>query len=289
MSAIGKKRFRVFSQELYLEESIRAIEMFGNLAGQSDLRGKIADILPQHSTATRHRVASKIIQRFFREPGSKSPCLPFLRLVANIPESSIRRDLLYWRTARTDSVISAIASEIFYPVFVLGTLPSGYDESSFRMANIAALFSTDMVITRDLVVNYARRTWNFQNIQSLTLALRIMRQAELLGAIPVTIERRRILGYYMQPHSLALEVFVYSLYEDSQTARRKVLSFDQIQSGEVAKTFLLSRLQADSLLKSAEKKGYVSFIGIRGTRHISLTYENLQTLVDSVLAERVSG
>ena len=283
--APDKRRLTTFGQELYLRESIHAIEVFGGLAGHKDLRNKIADALSHGSMSTRLRLASKIIQRFFRNPNDKSPAHAFLRLVSGAKSEQLRRDLLYWRTARTDLVISAVAAEIFYPFFVLGILPAGYDESTFRMENTAALFTTDMVITRDLVVNFARRQWDFHSQTSLTLALRIMRQAEILDTISVTIGRRRILGYYLRPHFPAVEAFVYSIYEESMPQRRNILLLDQVQNGNFAKTFLLSRLQADSLLKTAEKNGYVKSISKPGPRRIELAIRNLDALVDKILEE----
>ena len=255
-----------FGQELYLQESIRAIESFSDTTTDDRLLEKIAELLPHPSENTRLRVASKLVQRFFK--GSPA----FLRLVKSLKNDSSRRQLLCWRTARTDEVISAIAREIFYPYFVLNIIPRGYDEAAFRMANTATLFSADRIVSRDFAVRYAREAWGFDSARTVTLALRIMKQAEILDSISVELGRRHVLGYFPQPLSLKPEVFAYCMYEeflgDHPTA-------DRIQNGDCSKLFFLNRLQVDSLFKALAKKELIEFEGM----HIRFAYSDLDSLV----------
>ena len=255
-----------FGQELYFQESIRAIECFSDLPADDHLPAKIAELLPHPSENTRLRVASKLVQRFFK--GSPA----FLRLVKSLKNDTARRELLYWRTARTDEVIAAIAREIFYPYFVLNIIPKRYDEAAFRMANTATLFSVDRIISRDFAIRYAREAWNFRSERTVTLALRIMKQAEILDSISVKLGRRHVLGYFPQPLSLKPEVFAYCMYEeflgDHPTA-------DRIQNGDCSKLFFLNRLQVDSLFKALAKKKLIEFEGM----HIRFAYSDLDSLV----------
>ena len=66
--SVSASRFTVFSQELYYDESIRAIESFADAPRRRELHARIAEELPYPSAAMRNRVASKIIQRFFVNP-----------------------------------------------------------------------------------------------------------------------------------------------------------------------------------------------------------------------------
>ncbi len=281
-----RKELAAFSQELYYDESIRAIEAFADISDLDGLREKIAQILPQHSESTRLRIASKIIQRFFKSPDGRSLSSEFLKLTSQLKNDSARRDLIYWRTSRIDLLISAIASEIFYPFFVLQTLPAGYNEATFRMDNTASLFPIDSIITRDFVIKYAKKAWAFENVKSITLALRIMKQAQILDAISVSIGRRRILGYYPRPHSPNIEAFAYCLYEESLgCGNLAILSLDHVQNHNFAKVCLVSRLQVDSMLRETEKKGLISFLNMSGGRHVKLTLPSLGDLVEKLLCK----
>lgn len=279
---VTRSELAVFGQELYYDESIRAIKSFSKLHDREQLHAKIAETLHQSSSATRNRVAAKIIQRFFKDCSGNFPAMPFLKLVAQAKREDLRRALLYWRTACTDAVVGAIASEVFYPYFVLGRIPAGYDEPTFRMANTATLFPIDSVISRDFIVEYARRIWGFDSARTVTLALRIMRQAEMLDATSVVLGRRRVLGYYPRPHSLDLRAFAYCIYEEF-LGGEPMLSIDRVYNSACVKTFLLSRLQVDSLVRSAERKDLVEPVSLPGGRRIRLALPSLEALVDALI------
>lgn len=276
--------FATFGQELYFDESIRAIESCSDMSEQDRLPARIAELLPHPSEKTRLRVASKIIQRFFKAADGKSLAEPFPKLVKGLKSESARRELLYWRTARTDTIIAAIAREVFYPYFVLNALPKGYDEASFRMANTATLFPIDQIISRDFAVDYAKRIWNFHSARTITLALRIMKQAEILDAISVKLGRRHVLGYYPQAHSVRSEVFAYCMYEeflDGESA--PLVSLDRVQNGDCVKLFFLNRLQVGSLLRILERRKLIEFTALPGGRHIRFASPDLDTLVSILI------
>lgn len=262
-----------FGQELYFQESIRAIECFSDAPADDHLPPKIAEILPHPSENTRLRVASKLIQRYFKAGPS------YLKLVKATKNDAARHELLYWRTARTDAVIGAIAREIFYPYFVLNALPKGYDESEFRMANTATLFSADRIISRDFAIRYARETWDFDSERTVTLALRIMKQAEVLDSISVKLGGRHVLGYFPQPVCPKPEIFAYCMYEEFSPLLGRELNSrptpDRVQNGDCSKLFFLNRLQVDSLLKTLQKRKLIEFEGM----HIRFAFSDLDALV----------
>lgn len=269
--------FTVFSQELYYDESVQAIESFADAPRRRELHARIAADLPHSSATTRKRIATKIIQRYFVDPDGRYPADAFLKLVSSTRRRDIRMDLLYWRAARTDALIEAMAGELFYPYFVLGQIPHGYTESAFHMANTATLFSVDSVITRDFAIEYASRVWHFDSPRTVALALRIMRQAEILDAVSVTMGRRRVHGYYPLPHTPRLEVFAYCAYEEF-LAEGPLVSTDRLRNSAFAKVFLLSGLQMDSLAKMAERKKLLMPEG----RYWRLTKKSLAEVVETL-------
>ena len=277
--SVSPAEFTVFSQELYYDESIRAIESFADAPHRRELHARIAEQLPYPSAAMRNRVATKIIQRFFLNPDGSYPATAFLRLVAGVKRDDLRRDLLYWRAARTDAVIEALAGELFYPHFVLGQIPQGYSEAEFHAANTATLFSVDGVITRDFAIEYARKVWEFDSPRTIALALRIMRQAEVVDATSVVLGRRRVHGYYPLPHTPRVEAFAYCIYEEF-LAEGPIVAIDQLRNSAFAKVFLLSGLQVDSLVKSAERKKLLA----ADARHLRLTHGSLGELVEALKA-----
>lgn len=274
---VSPAELTVFSQELYYDESIQAIESYADAPRRRELHARIAADLPHTSAATRHRIATKIIQRYFVGPDGAYPASAFLSLVSSTRRHDLRLDLLYWRAARTDAVIEAVAGELFYPYFVLQKIPQGYTEPEFHMANTATLFSVDSVITRDFAIEYARRVWGFDSPRTIALALRIMRQVEIVDAVSVSKGRRRVHGYYPLPHTPRVEVFAYCIYEEF-LAEGPLVSTDRLRNSAFAKVFLLSGLQMDSLAKMAERKRLISPEG----RYWRLTKESLSEVVEAL-------
>ena len=266
-----------FGQELYYEESVRAIEQFSDEAEARHVTAKIAELLPHPSRATRLRVASKIHQRFFKPPSTA-----FLKLVRNTKDETARHDLLYWRAARTDAAIAALAVEVFYPYFVLGEFPRGYDEDTFPIANTATLFAMDRVISRDFAVRFARDMWGFDSARTITLALRIMKQAGVLDSVSVKLGRRHVLGYYPQPHTLAVNVFAYCLYEEFLDST-PTASLDRIHNGDCVKLFFINRLQADSLLGKMEKQKLIELATLPSGKHVRFAFRDLSALVERLI------
>lgn len=274
---VSPEGFTVFSQELHYDESIRAIESFADAPRRKELHARISEALPYSSYTTRDRVATKIIQRYFVNPDGTFPAAAFLKMVSARKSDEIRRDLIYWRAARTDPLIEAVAGELFHAYFVLGKIPQGYGEPEFHMLNTATLFSVDSVITRDFAIEYARRVWGFDSPRTIALALRIMRQAGILDTISVTLGRRRVHGYYPLPHIPRPEVFAYCICEEF-LSESPLISTDRLRNSAFAKVFLLSGLQMDSLAKAAEKKKLLAADG----RYWRLIHGSLGELVEAL-------
>lgn len=274
---VSPAELTVFSQELYYDESIQAIESYADAPRRRELHARITADLPHTSAATRNRIATKITQRCFVDPDGSFPASAFLRLVSSNQRRDVRLDLLYWRAAQTDAAIEAVAGELFYPYFVLQTIPQGFTEPEFHMANTATLFSVDSVITRDFAIEYARRVWEFDSPRTIALALRIMRQAEIVDAVSVSMGRRRVHGYYPLPHTPRVEVFAYCIYEEF-LGEGPLISTDRLRNSAFAKIFLLSGLQMDSLAKTAERKRLLAPEG----RYWRLTKKSLAEVAEEL-------
>ncbi|MHB1459181.1 MAG: hypothetical protein ACYC0V_19915 [Armatimonadota bacterium] len=276
--------FTTFGQELYQDVSIQAIEQFHTIKDHDLLLESISDILPHPSEKTRRRLAEKLVQRHFNGLESGSHSIPYLRLVANLSDTREKNDLIYWRTASTDKVISAIASEIFYPFFILNTIPDGYSDETFNMINTGSLFSMDRIITTDLVINYARTIWDFTSAKSIRLALRIMRQAELIDSMNTRKGRKNILGYYPNPHNISASVFAFCLYEELLISKSTPTpSLDQVHNSDAVKVFFMSRPQVDSMLRTLEKKGIVELMNQHGGRYVHLKLPDMDALVKTLI------
>ncbi|MHB0997740.1 MAG: hypothetical protein ACYC27_00725 [Armatimonadota bacterium] len=276
--------FSTFGQELYLQESIDALDRFHDTQEHGQLRTHLADVLPHKSINTRLRVASKIIQRLFTTPGLEDITPSFVHLVNSMTNENDKCDLIYWRTARTDSIIKVIASEIFYPYFIQHSFPAGYTEESFHIANTRSLFEIDRVITSDFATHYAEKMWNFNSGRTVKLALRIMRQAGILDSILIKIGKSSVYGYYTQPRTMKPETFGYCLCEEFMNESSGIMaSLDQVQSSDCVKIFLLNKLQVDSMLKYLERKKLITFISRHGGRYIKFNSPDIDSYVRSII------
>src|SRR5687768_7564079 len=120
-----------FGQEFYPYESIRALKLAekARVSGRHTLIEAIAEQLPQASEKTRTRVAAKIVQRYISGPRrvlTPPPYQqPFVRLIARNRHVPTQIELLYYRLAKTDTIVASLARELFYPACVIGRPPDG--------------------------------------------------------------------------------------------------------------------------------------------------------------------
>lgn len=266
--------YAVFSQELYFKESLNAIEKFD--PGESGLTRKIAETLHHPSALSRERIATKIAQRFFKSHCGEPEA--FIRLVRKLGHESDRLDLVYWRTAKTDQLIMHIAGDIFYPYFVLGTYPSGFDEHAFRIANTGNLFDADKLITADFVHHYAKAAWGFDTHRVLTLSLRILTQCGILDSVNVDVDGKSTPGYFPRRHAVSPDVFAFCIAEEVLCER--TCSVDRAETCTASKIFLLSRLEVRSILKELQKKKIIEQTDSSGGKYFRFLVTDLNGLVE---------
>ncbi|HUT73287.1 MAG TPA: hypothetical protein VM221_00445 [Armatimonadota bacterium] len=279
----ARQSFAAFGQELYPEDAARALCLALEMETRAELHARIAAGLPQASAKTRGRIADKLIQRLIAVERGKVIVSPFVRLAAGLRDPQARTELIYYRTARTDTIIAAIAAEIFYPHFVHGRPPRGFSPVHFRAANTGALFDYDRVITRPFISTYARRAWDFHSEPTLTRALRVLREAGLIEVLPGAPGARRP-SFTVAPHTLRLPTFAFCLYEEFAARRSPALALDQIQNADFARTFILRPVEVTALTEEARRRKLVARSGGAAPRYAPAM--DRDALVDALLAAR---
>lgn len=246
-------QFQTFGQELYFKESLAAIKLASELKTRDELRKAIMRKLRQASSRTRLRVAEKIMQRFIATEKNEIVITPFIKLVNGSSDPRAQAELLLYQLVQTDRIVEAIASEIFYPYFILNRMPKGFTASDFRMINRPGLFEWDRVITGRFVSLYAQKNWNFTSQTTIFRALRILKQSGLLQALPGESREIGGLSFIPSPHLISLPTFAYCLHHEFSQRRLATVALDQIQNARFARLFLLQPLQVTALLGEAQR------------------------------------
>jgi hypothetical protein len=254
----ARQAFAAFGQELYLEEAAQALRLALVTSTRAELRAQIVAALPQRSEKTRGRIADKLIQRLVPVENDAIVVSPFVRLAAGIRDTRARNELIYYRTAQTDAIIGAIAAEIFYPYFIQQRPPKGFSASQFRFENTGALFDYDNVITRSFVSAYARTAWSFHSEATLTRALRILREAALIEALPSPPGAERQPAFSLAPHTMRPPTFAFCFYEELASRRSPALALDQLQNARFARIFLVRPIDITAMAEEARRHKLVT-------------------------------
>ncbi len=251
--------------------------------------------MPQSSAGTRRRVAEKLVQRYFsstRRVIAPAPqCQPFVRLVARGRHTPGQIELLYWQLAQVDTIVGALARELFYPVCIAGRPPDGFSGAEFAARNGAQLFgmgifeSADITpqITRTFLHDYARQQWHFSNAASLDRALRILQSAGLIARERMSGLRGRPPSYRLSNHDVSLTAFVWALYDEflphAQTGG-VTLAPGVLAVADFARTLLLTPAQVEAHCEAARRH---QFLAASDNGALRLTFGNLDALADALL------
>lgn len=273
-----------FGQEFYPYESIRALRLAEKAGdgGRSALLEQISATLPQPSANTRRRVAGKIAQRYLG-PGSA----PFVRLVARQKQSPVQIELLYWQLCQADTLVGALARELFHPVCVMNRVPEGLDTASFAARNGAQLFAGDDVtpqLTRAFLGDFARDRWNFTQSTTLDRALRILQSAGLVAQVRLTDLRGHPRAYRACHRDVSPLTFVWALYDEFLPSARQnggaMLAPGVLTVSDCARTLLLSPEQVTAHCETARRRGFLS----GPSDSLRLTFGSLESLADALLS-----
>jgi len=279
--------YATFGQELYARETVRAAELIAANGG-GGLAARIADHLPHPSPSTRERLATKLLQRLAAGSGDAEGREAFARLIAGLRDSEARRELIYYAVTRVDGLVGAIAREVLYPYFIDGQLPRGVAEADFVIHNTGRLLTVEPVLTLPFVAWYAAKQWDFLSARTVALAMRILRQAGILLAAPLTGGPRRTLAYTLAPHSLTRPALVWCLY-DEFAAAPSIPTVDRIEHSAFARTFVVLPSVITARLRDAEREGFVRYTTSAGARRVVLPLSREEVIAGLLTAEGVTG
>lgn len=260
--------YAAFGQELYIRETARAAELLAS-SSNGDLIARIAAALPHPSITTRTRLASKLLQRLAAGGGEAGQRQAFARLVAGLRDSEARRELIYYGVTRADRLVGAIAREVLYPYFVDGSLPRGVTEAEIVAHNTGRLLTVEPMLTLPFAVWYAAKQWDFHSARTVALTLRVLRQAGILLASPLTDGGKRTLAYTLAPHGLTLPAFIWCLYDEFASTPVSP-TVDRIERSAFARTFVVPPSVIAARLRDAERAGFARSVGGAGARRVVL-------------------
>lgn len=285
-----------FGQEFYPHESIRALRLAdkARLTDRRALVELIAGQLPQSKESTRRRVAGKLVQRYFtgnlRHITPAPQYQPFVRLVARGRHAPAQIELLYLRLAQSDSLVGALAREVFYPICIAGRPPNGIDSATLAARNGAQLFglsgalSPDLAlqVTRTFLQDYAREQWFFTNAPTLDRALRVLQSAGLIARERMSGLRGHPPAYRLSQHDVSLTTFVWALYDEFLPHAQSggiTLAPGVLAVSDFARTLLLSPAQITAHCEAARRH---QFLAVQNDTW-RLTFGNLDALTDTLL------
>lgn len=283
-----------FGQEFYPHESILALKLAdkSNINDRSTLTERIATLLPQASPTTRRRVAAKFIQRYLS--GSRSRIQPppheqpFVRLVARHRHIPTQIELLYYQLTKTDTIVGALARELFYPVCVENRPPAGCDDTEFAALNGSQLLAVSPLVTRSFILQYARLHWNFANRSSIDRSLRVLQGTGLIARERMTEWHGHPIAFRLSDHDVSPVTFIYALYDEwlnqpgtAAGANSHLLEYSDLLAAGFVRTLLLSPAQVEEHCETARRHQLL----VRQSNGLRLVFNNLNDVVSALLSK----
>jgi hypothetical protein len=283
-----------FGQEFYPHEAILALKLAekSNPQDRRELTERIAALLPHESEGTRHRVATKFIQRYLSgtrhrvEPPPQEQ--PFARLVARHRHIPTQIELLYYQLTKIDTLVGAIARDLFYPVCVENRPPAGCDATEFAALNGSQLVAVSPLLTRSFILAYSNMHWSFTNRSSIDRSLRVLQGAGLIARERMTEWQGHPIAFRMSDHDVSPVTFVYGLYDEwlSQTETGSgglALTDSELLSSAFLRTLLLSPQQVDEHCEMARRHQLL----VRQNNGLRLVFTDLNQLVTALLSKAI--
>ncbi len=288
-----------FGQELYAHETLAAAAVLARAHTENEgleagaLAGRVALLLPEGTPAHRQRVAVKLLQRLsagaYQNKGThQEDCQDsgaFAQLLAYLGDTQARQDLVYYGAARADALIGAIARDILYPYFIENRIPPPFGEDEFLVANAGLLLAPEPILTTGVVADIACRAWQFDSERTVTLALRVLRQAGILLSAPILGERGRVAAFTLAPHGLSLAALLWGLHHEYGHAD-DAPAWDQVCRSDFARLYVVPPSVIASRLMEAERAGLVAFWSMGGTRRVALKVRETDALARLLLSGR---
>jgi len=288
---MSKSLYKSFGQEFYPYEAIRALK-FADKARISDRHALIAHIasqLPQPGARTRLRIAEKFAQRYLTiggQPGAAAT-QPFVRLVARQRHAPAQIELLYYRLAQVDTLVGALARDLFYPVCIGGRPPLGLTSAEFAARNGGQLLSIAPLLTRAFILDYAKTCWSFTNRSTIDRSLRVLQGAGLVARERMGELRGHPPAFRLSSHNVSLTTFLFALYDEFLPHVHDanfVLAPNVLPLTDFARTLLLSPAQVEAHCDAARRHQLLAQPARGGLR---LVFGSLEALVDALLAKAI--
>ncbi|MGD9495186.1 MAG: hypothetical protein AB7Y46_02630, partial [Armatimonadota bacterium] len=280
LSAVGSVRIG-----LHFAEAVTAAELAAAGCTRAEVVNQLAPMIPSPEEERRRRIASALARRVMCDRDARTerecderPC-PLPRLVAAWGRTLDSRHLLVYATARRETLVMAVAAEVFHRRFVLGLAPEGMSESDFAALNTGKLLETDEVVTHRVVEEYARRRWGLDDPASTQCVLRILREGGALGATWLTSGGSRYLGYFPTHRGPSWRVFTYALWEEFASRGRTTVPRIHLRAMALAHLFSLRGPSVDVLAERAAEEGSCAIDGRRSGGPVSVAHGSFEEAV----------
>jgi hypothetical protein len=236
------------------------------------------------------RIAGKLAQRYLtgtrRKIAPPPQAQPFVRLVARHRHAPTQIELLYYQLSKVDSIVGAIAHELFYPVCVAGQPPDDLSDEEFAARNGAQLLSTAPLLTRSFILDYAKTRWGFTNRSTIDRSLRVLQGAGLIARERMAELRGHPVSFRLSDHDVSSVTFIYALYDEflpQANTPNFVLGSQRLSTTSFARTLLLSPAQVASHCETARRHQLLA----QHQGELRLVFSNLNALVDALLTKAI--
>jgi len=281
--------FHAFGQEFYPHEAIQALKVAdkSNVTDRAALTERIAGLLPQDSLGTKRRIATKFIQRYLsgtRHTIAPPPHeQPFARLVARHRHIPTQIELLYYQLTKIDTLVGALARELFYPVCVAGQPPAGCAAAEFAALNGSQLLAISPLLTRSFLLDYCRARWQFDSHASIDRSLRVLQGAGLIARERMTEWRSHPVAFRLSDHDVSPVTFVYALYDEWLPRAPDGVVPGGLDTADFARTLLLSPEQVEEHCETARRHQLL----VRQGNGLRLVFNDMNELVTALLAKAI--
>ncbi len=261
------RAFPTFGQELYLRETISAAALLMDTGLRRGVSEIVAASLSHRSAKTRARIAAKLAQRLRAGAASPEDRPRFLRLISNIGDMSVRRDLVYYATTRADPLVGAVAAELLYPVLIEGGTPKGAQHDELALHQSGLLLTVEPIVPMEFVIRYAAREWRCVSRRSLLLALRILRQVGIARTVRMRGASGTVDAVGIAPHDLSPAAFVWC-FMDEFSRSVPAATADRVERSRFARVFVVPPSLIDARLDQAEREGFLRTKTFAGARRV---------------------
>ena len=261
------QRFPTFGQELHLRDAIKAATMLADVGLHRGVSEIVAASLDHPSAGTRSRIAAKLVQRLRSGAASPEDRQHFLRLIVGMADMSVRRDLIYYATARADPLVGAVAAEVLYPILIETRPPQGARPDELAPHQAGLLLTVEPIVPMGFLLKYAAREWRYGSRRSLLLALRILRQVGITRTVRIRGASGALEAIALAPHDLSFAAFVWC-FMDEFARSVPAATPDRIERSRFARIFVVPPSLIDARLDQADRQGYLRTRVMAGARRV---------------------